>query len=53
LWPLRKDIAVDRVLVQRDGRQEWHAAIEAGAASYGLPILATAAPPLIDYLHAG
>jgi hypothetical protein len=52
LWPLRGDSGVDRSLARRDRRDEWRARIVAGAAAYGLPLLADAAPPLIDYLRA-
>jgi hypothetical protein len=50
-WPLRGDMAVDRVLVQPDARMDWRNTIVSNAAAYGLPVLATAAPPLVDYLH--
>jgi Apea-like HEPN len=53
LWPLvGDDTPVDRFLARRDRRDEWRARIVDGAAAYGLPLLADAAPPLIDYLRA-
>lgn len=53
LWPLVGDeTPVDRFLARRDRRDEWRARVVAGAAAYGLPLLADAAPPLIDYLGA-
>jgi hypothetical protein len=52
LWPLSgEEPPVDRLLTRRDRRDEWRARIVDGAAAYGLPLLADAAPPLIDYLH--
>jgi hypothetical protein len=39
------------VLVQPDARMDWRNTIVSNAAAYGLPVLATAAPPLVDYLH--
>jgi Apea-like HEPN len=52
LWPLKgQEPVVDRLLVRRDVRDRWHSRIVEGAAAYGLPLLASAAPPLIDYLH--
>lgn len=52
LWPLTgNETKVDRILVRRDQRDAWRERIAAGAAAYGLPLLADPAPPLIDYLH--
>ena len=52
LWPLAgNEPQVDRCLVRKDRRDEWHERILAGAAAYGLPLLARAAPPLIDTLE--
>jgi hypothetical protein len=52
LWPLTsEEPLVDRLLVRRDVRDQWHARIVGGAAAYGLPLLAEPAPPLIDYLY--
>lgn len=52
LWPLvGEEPPVDRYLARRDRRDEWRARIVDGATAYGLPLLAGAAPPLVDYLH--
>ena len=52
LWPLTGgDAKVDRSLVRRDTRDEWRQRIVDTAAAYGLPLLAEAAPPLVDYLR--
>jgi hypothetical protein len=52
LWPLAgDDAAVDRTLVRRDTRDEWLARIVGETATFGLPLLADPAPPLINYLH--
>jgi hypothetical protein len=52
LWPVVGDEPpVDRYLARKDRRDEWRARIVDGAESYGLPLLADPAPPLIDYLH--
>jgi hypothetical protein len=52
LWPLTgREPVVDRLLVRKDVRDQWRTRIVDGAATYGLPLLADPAPPLIDYLH--
>lgn len=52
LWPLTGgDAEVDRSLVRRDTRDEWRQRIVDTATAYGLPLLAEAAPPLVDYLR--
>jgi hypothetical protein len=53
LWPFTgPDVKVDRFLVRRDGRDAWRERIVSGASSYGLALLADAAPPLFDFLDA-
>jgi hypothetical protein len=50
LWPFAKDVKVDRFLVRKDSRGAWRDRIVAGAEAYGLPLLASQAPRLVD-LH--
>ncbi|MFI5258325.1 MAG: hypothetical protein ACHQ01_01765 [Candidatus Limnocylindrales bacterium] len=52
LWPLTGDEPnVDKMLVRRDARREWHERILAVSESFGLPCLTEKALPLWDYLH--
>lgn len=49
LWPLTGDEPdVDRALVRRSERDVWHEKLAKGATEYGLPLLTTGAPPLVD-----
>jgi hypothetical protein len=52
LWPLTgPEVKVDKMLVRRDTREQWHERVVAVSASFGLPCLTEQAPPLWDYLH--
>ena len=51
LWPARGDPKVDLLLVRKDERDRWRTRLAEGAANLGLPLLASPAPPLVDYLH--
>ena len=52
LWPFARDVKVDQFMVRRDSRDAWRDRIVSGAEAYGLPLLASAAPPLLDFLDA-
>jgi hypothetical protein len=52
LWPLTgPEVKVDKMLVRRDTREQWHERVVAVSASFGLPCLTEQAQPLWDYLH--
>ena len=54
LWPWTgNQPSVDLALTRRDSRDKWRARIVEGAEAYGLPLLATQAPPLVDYSQDG